>query len=167
MRAQASARVPTKALPPGAPPGAVPTKLPPKKWRLEDLISIDKLYAFGLHQNDVEQILTELITSGFLNEERYAKAFAGGKFRMKHWGKNKIENQLKFRGISKRCIQTGLKEIDDSDYRKELQRQLRKKSESTTETNIFKKRDKVARFAIGKGYEPELVWTYVMDLMPD
>jgi regulatory protein len=127
----------------------------------------DKLYDYGLHQNDVEQIITELITSGFLNEERYAKAFAGGKFRMKHWGKNKIVNQLKFRGISKRCIQTGLKEIDDSDYRKELQKHLRKKSESTTETNIFKKRDKVARFAIGKGYEPELVWNYVMDLLPD
>jgi regulatory protein len=127
----------------------------------------DKLYDYGLHQNDVEQIITELITSGFLNEERYAKAFVGGKFRMKHWGKNKIVNELKFRGISKRCIQTGLKEIDDADYRKELQKQLRKKSESTTETNIFKKRDKVARFAIGKGYEPELVWNYVMDLLPD
>jgi regulatory protein len=127
----------------------------------------DKLYDYGLHQNDVEQIITELITSGFLNEERYAKAFAGGKFRMKHWGKNKIVNALSFRGISKRCIQTGLKEIDDVDYRKALQKQLRKKAESISETNIFKKRDKVARFAIGKGYEPELVWTYVMDLLPD
>lgn len=127
----------------------------------------DKLYSYGLHQNDVEQIITELITSGFLNEELYAKAFAGGKFRMKHWGKNKIVNELKFRGISKRCIQTGLKEIDDSDYRKELQKQLKKKSASVTESNLFKKRDKVARFAIGKGYEPELVWTYVMDLLPD
>jgi regulatory protein len=127
----------------------------------------DKLYAYGLHQNDVEQIITELITSGFLNEERYAKAFAGGKFRMKHWGKNKIVNELKFKGISKRCIQTGLNEIDDSDYRKELRKQLTKKMESMTEANLFKKRDKVARFAIGKGYEPELVWNYVMDLLPD
>jgi regulatory protein len=127
----------------------------------------DKLYDYGLHQSDVEQIITELITSGFLNEERYAKAFAGGKFRMKHWGKNKIVNELSFRGISKRCIQTGLKEIDDVDYRKELQKQLKKKAESISETNIFKKRDKVARFAIGKGYEPELVWNYVMDLLPD
>jgi regulatory protein len=127
----------------------------------------DKLYSYGLYRNDVEEIIAELITSGFLNEERFAKAFAGGKFRMKHWGKNKIENALSFRGISKRCIQTGLKEIDDSDYRKELQQQLRKKIKSTEETNLFKKRDKVARFAIGKGYEPELVWTYLKDLLPD
>lgn len=127
----------------------------------------DKLYSYGLYRDDVEQILTELITSGFLNEERYAKAFAGGKFRVKHWGKNKIVNELSFRGISKRCIQTGLKEIDDSDYRKELQRQIKKKLHSIVEENVFKKRDKVARFAIGKGYEPELVWTYVMDLLPE
>jgi regulatory protein len=127
----------------------------------------DKLYSYGLYRNDVEEIIAELITSGFLNEERFAKAFAGGKFRMKHWGKNKIENALSFRGISKRCIQTGLKEIDDSDYRKELQQQLRKKIKSTEETNLFKKRDKVARFVIGKGYEPELVWTYLKDLLPD
>jgi regulatory protein len=127
----------------------------------------DKLYSYGLHQNDVEELITELITCGFLNEERYAKAFAGGKFRVKHWGKNKIVNELSFRGISKRCIQTGLKEIDDTDYRKELQRQLKKKIQSTIEVNLFKRRDKVARFAIGKGYEPELVWTYVMDLLPE
>ena len=127
----------------------------------------DKLYTYGLHQSEVEQLISELITSGFLNEERYAKAFAGGKFRMKHWGKNKIINELNFRGISKRCIQTGLKEIDDIDYRKELQKQLKKKIQSVTEENLFKKRDKVARFVMGKGYEPELVWAYVMDLLPD
>lgn len=126
----------------------------------------DKLYSYGLHQNEVEALISELITSGFLNEERFAKAFAGGKFRVKHWGRNKIVNELKFKGISKRCIQTGLKEIDEADYRKELQNQLKKKIKSTDEANPFKKRDKVARFAIGKGYEPELVWEYVMDLLP-
>ena len=127
----------------------------------------DKLYSLGLYQTDVENIIVELITSGFLNEERYAKTFAGGKFRMKHWGKNKIVNELSFRGISKRCIQTGLKEIDDGDYRKELQRQLKKKLQTTSEENPYKKRDKVARYAIGKGYEPEMVWSYLMDLLSD
>ncbi len=127
----------------------------------------DKLYSYGLHQTDVEDILTQLITSGFLNEERFAKAFAGGKFRMKHWGRNKIENELKHRGISKRCIQTGLNEIDDSDYRQTLVQLIKKKSGLVEETNLFKKRDKVARFVIGKGYEPELVWRVVMDIIPD
>lgn len=127
----------------------------------------DKLYSYGLHQMEVENLIVDLIGSGFLNEERFAKTFAGGKFRIKHWGKTKIEIELKRRGISKRCIQTGLQEIDDVDYRKELKQQLNKKIKTTEEVNLFKKRDKVARYAIGKGYEPELVWQYVMDLLPD
>lgn len=127
----------------------------------------DKLYSYGLHKKDVEDLLTELITSGFLNEERFAKAFAGGKFRMKKWGRNKIENELKHRGISTRCIQIGLKEIDGPDYRKALVQLLKKKASSITESNPFKKRNKIAGFAIGKGYESEMVWTMVMDLWPD
>jgi regulatory protein len=127
----------------------------------------NKLYSYGLWKNDVEEILTQLITSGFLNEERFAKAFAGGKFRMKKWGKNKIENELKQRGITSRCIQTGLKEIDNSDYRKVLIQLIKKKAQTVTETNPFKKRNKVASFVIGKGYEPELVWSQIMDLFPD
>lgn len=126
-----------------------------------------KLYSYGLHENEVEELIAELITSGFLNEERYAKMYAGGKFRMKHWGRNKIVNELKFKGISKRCIQVGLNEIDEADYRKALQNQIKKKIKIMQETNLFKKRDRVARYAIGKGYEPELVWQYVMDLLPD
>ena len=127
----------------------------------------DKLYSYGLWKKDVEEILTQLITSGFLNEERFAKAFAGGKFRMKKWGKHKIENELKHRGISSRCIQTGLKEIDTADYRKTLQQLIKKKAQTVTESNPFKKRNKVANFVIGKGYEPELVWSMIMDLYPD
>lgn len=126
-----------------------------------------KLYSYGLYKKDVEDILTQLITSGFLNEERFAKAFAGGKFRMKKWGRNKIENELNHRDISKRCIQIGLKEIDESDYRKALLDLIKKKNKTITENNPFKRRNKLAVFVIGKGYEPELVWNYLMDFLPD
>ena len=127
----------------------------------------NKLYSYGLWKNDVEEVLTQLITSGFLNEERFAKAFAGGKFRMKKWGKNKIENELKHRGITPRCIQTGLKEIDTSDYRKTLVQLIKKKAQLVSEPNPFKKRNKIASFVIGKGYEHDLVWSQIMDLFPD
>lgn len=127
----------------------------------------NKLYSYGLWKNDVEEILTQLITDGFLNEERFAKAFAGGKFRIKHWGKNKIENELKFKGISKRCIQTGLREIDDLDYRKKLTQLIKKKNQTLSEPNPFKRRHKIGMFVIGKGYEAELVWSLLMDLIPD
>lgn len=126
-----------------------------------------KLYSYGLYKKDVEDILTQLITSGFLNEERFAKAFAGGKFRMKKWGRNKIENELRQRDISKRCIQIGLKEIDEADYRKALLELIKKKNRTLTESNPFKRRNKLAVFLIGKGYEPELVWNYLKDLLPD
>jgi regulatory protein len=118
----------------------------------------NKLYEYGLHKNDVEEVISKLITDGFLNEERFAKAFAGGKFRMKKWGRNKIVHELQSLGVTPRCIRTGLQSIDDSDYRKVLKDLLKKKLAQTSESNAFKKRDKVARFAIGKGYEPEAVW---------
>jgi regulatory protein len=127
----------------------------------------NKLYEYGLYSSDVEDILTQLITSGFLNEERFAKAFAGGKFRMKKWGRVKIQHELQAQGLTKNCIQRGLNEIDTADYRKTLSVLLRKKMAEVKESNPFKKRDKVARFAIGKGYEPEMVWEYLKDLLPD
>lgn len=127
----------------------------------------DKLYSYGLWRDDVEEILSHLITDGFLNEERFAKAFAGGKFRIKHWGKTKIENVLKFKGLSKRCIQSGLKEIDERDYRKTLVQLIKKKNQTLDEPNVFKRRHKLAKFVIGKGYESELVWIVVMDVVGD
>lgn len=126
-----------------------------------------KLYDYGLYATQVEEIISQLITDGFLNEERFAKAYAGGKFRIKKWGKLKIKNELEFLGLTKNCINRGLKEIESADYTKTLKVLIKKKSTELTEENRFKKRDKVARFVIGKGYEPELVWEYVKDLLPD
>jgi regulatory protein len=68
----------------------------------------DKLYEWGLHSNEVENIIADLISTNFLNEERFAKAFAGGKFRIKKWGKVKIKIELKKRKISDYCIRKGL-----------------------------------------------------------
>ena len=127
----------------------------------------DKLYSYGLFKKDVEEILTRLITSGFLNEERYAKAFVGGKFRMKKWGRRKIENELKRKGISKTCIQIGLMEIDEMDYMKTLSQLIRKKNKTVSESNNYKRRNKLAVFVIGKGFESELVWSHLMDFLPD
>ncbi|HRI80463.1 MAG TPA: regulatory protein RecX [Cyclobacteriaceae bacterium] len=124
----------------------------------------NKLYSFGLHRNEVEEIISRLITDGFLNEERFAKAFAGGKFRMKKWGRNKIAHELELHKITPRCVQKGLNEIDPADYTKTLTRLLKAKLSQSAESNLFKKRDKAARFAIGKGYESELVWSVLKEL---
>jgi len=124
-----------------------------------------KLYSYGLTVDETDEIISKLITDNFLNEERFAKAFAGGKFRIKKWGRNKIEHQLESFGLTKNCITRGLKEIDPSDYNKTLRALLRKKTEEVSEENLFAKRNKIARFAISKGYEPELVWEMVKEIM--
>ena len=127
----------------------------------------NKLFEYGLYSTQVDEIISQLITDGFLNEERFAKAYAGGKFRIKKWGRIKIKHELKALGLTKNCIQRGLNEIESTDYSKTLKALIKKKASESRESNPFKKRDKIARFVIGKGYEAELVWEYVRDILPD
>jgi regulatory protein len=127
----------------------------------------NKLFLYKLRPDEVEEIISKLIIDNFLNEERFAKAYAGGKFRMKKWGRLKIINQLNHLGLTERCINTGLKEIDSSDYQRTLHSLLRKKAVEIKEPNPFIKRNKVASFAIGKGYEPEVVWEFVKGIIPE
>lgn len=126
-----------------------------------------KLFEYGLYASQVDELISQLITDGFLNEERFAKAYAGGKFRMKKWGRLKIKNELESLGLTRYCIQRGLNEIESADYSRTLKSLIKKKASESQEQNLFKKRDKIARFAIGKGYEPDLVWGHVKDLFPD
>jgi regulatory protein len=127
----------------------------------------NKLFALKIPRDEADRIVVELIEEGFLNEERFSKSFAGGKFRIKKWGKLKIINELEARGISKNCIKTGLKEIDDRDYEKTLRNILESKSDEVKTDNMYVRRDKLSKFAIGKGYEPEIVWMIVKEMFPD
>lgn len=127
----------------------------------------DKLYSFGLYSGDVDELISSLIVDGFLNEERFAKAFAGGKFRMKKWGRIKIVNELEKRGITKNCIRVGLTEIEETDYLETLQKILADKSALIEAENIYVQRDKVAQYAVQKGYEPEIVWQLLREILPD
>src|SRR5688500_5343884 len=76
----------------------------------------DKLYSMGLWKNEAETILSQLIEEDYLNEERFARMFAGGKFRMKKWGKVKIRYELKQRQVSEYNIKKAMKEIDEEEY---------------------------------------------------
>jgi regulatory protein len=126
----------------------------------------NKLYELGLRSFEVDELMAFLITEGFLNEERYAKLFAGGKFRIKHWGRVKITHALETKGVSKNCIRIGLREIDVGDYAATLRKILTDKIEAGEEPNAFVVRDKAAKFAIQKGYEPDLVWQALKELLP-
>lgn len=124
----------------------------------------DKLYSYGLYSDEVEDVLTDLITENYVNEERYAKAFAGGKFRLKHWGKRKIAYALQQKKISTYCIDQALKEISDDEYESEIKKLLNKKSSELTGEIYFVK-NKTAQFLIGKGYESEIVWSLINELL--
>lgn len=125
----------------------------------------NKLYDYGLYSDEVEDVLTDLIVEGFINEERFAKQYVGSKFRMKKWGRNKILQGLKQHDISAYCVKAGLKEIDDEEYIEVLEELIRKKSAFKSESDLFKKRSKIAQHAIYKGFEPELVWDRVKELV--
>lgn len=117
-----------------------------------------KLNELGIYGDDAEEVIAELITDNFINEERFAKAFIGGKFRVKRWGRNKILSAIRQYDVSDYCIRKGMKEIDEEHYKSTLENLIESKNESVQEENLFVKRNKIAKFVIAKGFEPELVW---------
>lgn len=112
-----------------------------------------------------EQIIIHLIQHDFLNEERFAKSFARGKFNLKKWGRLKIKNELKFRKISSYNIKTAFLEIQEDDYFNTIEKLVLKKSSSLNETNLFTKKKKVINFLIQKGFELNLVYPIVNNLI--
>ena len=118
----------------------------------------EKLYSFGLWKKDVEPILSQLIEENYLNEERFAQQFAGGKFRMKHWGKIKIQYELRQQQVSEYCIRKALASIREEDYQKTFEKLANQKLTSLKgEKNLFIKKRKLQDFLLQKGYEPLLV----------
>lgn len=126
----------------------------------------NKLYKLGLRTNHVNQLIAHLIAEGFLNEERYARTFARGKYRLKKWGRLKIIRALEARGLTSNCIRFGLTEIDEADYQTTLKDLVKKKIGQYTTDNPFSLRDKVAKAVILKGFEPERVWEEVKKQLP-
>lgn len=118
----------------------------------------DKLFEWGLHSNEVENIIAKLITDNFLNEERFAIAFAGGKFRIKKWGKVKIRIELKKRKISDYCIKKALQEINDKDYLKTIKELIAKKSKEIKGLKDYQRNYKIAQYIASRGFEQELIW---------
>ncbi|HTL09319.1 MAG TPA: regulatory protein RecX [Chitinophagaceae bacterium] len=127
----------------------------------------EKLYALGLYKQEVEACLAQLIEENYLNEERFAQQFAGGKFRMKHWGRVKIKYELKQRQVSDYCIKKGMKEIDEEAYSNTLAKLAKEKWETlTTESNQFTKMKKLQDYLMQKGYEQELIRQQLAILQP-
>lgn len=112
-----------------------------------------------------EQIIIQLMQEDFLNEERFARSFVRGKFRIKKWGRIKIKRELQQKQISAPIIRLAFTEINDSDYLKTLQELAQKKLRLIKEPNKFKKKKKLSDYLVQKGYEPAMVYECVNDLL--
>ena len=119
----------------------------------------EKLYSFGLYKQQVEELLSQLIEENYLNEERFAIQFAGGKFRMNQWGRIKIKQALKQKQVSEYCIRKALDEIDEAYYEKILQKLAAKKWNTVKGPGIsrFVKMSKTSNYLLQKGFEPPLI----------
>lgn len=123
-----------------------------------------KILEYQVYGDALEEIISELISENFLNEERFAKSYVRGKFRMNKWGRIKIMQQLKFKKISDYCIKKGFKEIDEEEYYNTLVSLIEKKNKLLKDKNIYHRRKKLTSYAVQKGYEYPIIKEVLADL---
>ena len=125
---------------------------------------VQKLRSMKMDSDEIDAIIVHLIASNFLNESRFACSFARGKHRIKHWGKIRIVNELKFRKISQYNINLALKEITTEEYEATFHNLAEQNWESIRELNPLKKRKKFCDYVLRKGFESNLVYEKVKEL---
>jgi regulatory protein len=117
----------------------------------------EKLYSLGVWKKEHDEIIATLIEENYLNEERFAIAFAGGRFRMKQWGRVKIKYELKQKQVSEYSIKKALKQINEEEYLKVLDKLAKEKYASLKNEQHLIRKKKTMDYLIGKGYEMELL----------
>ena len=117
----------------------------------------EKLYNLGAWKKDHDEIIATLIEENYLNEERFALAFAGGKFRVKQWGRVKIKYELKQKQVSEYCIKKSLKQIDEEEYIKVLNKLAKEKYTPLKSEQYLIRKKKTMDYLIAKGFEMDLI----------
>jgi regulatory protein len=125
---------------------------------------VDKLRSMKMNSEEIDSIMVLLIASNFLNEERFACSFARGKHRIKHWGKIRISNELKFKKITQSLINKALQEISADEYLDTFHTLAERHWASIRETNALKKQKKFCDYLLRKGFESNLVYDKVKEL---
>jgi regulatory protein len=125
-----------------------------------------KLNEKGITGKATENLIEQMIEDGFLDEERFARSFSRGKFRLKKWGKNRIIRELKVRQISAKHIQDGLSEIDQEEYFDTILTRTEKEWEKNKEKDPYKKRYQVFQYLLGKGFEENLIRQALESIQP-
>lgn len=124
----------------------------------------EKLYAFSLNKTEVEELISQLIEEDYLNEQRFAEQFAGGKFRMKQWGRVKITYELKQKRIGDYIIKKALKCIDEDTYVNTLQKLAETKWKALKNEQYINRQVKTTNYLMQKGFEFNLVNAAVLKI---
>ena len=125
---------------------------------------IKKLYDWKVNKNQKE-IIDHLIENNYINEKRYALLYSMGKFNSRKWGKIKISNHLKNKGIKEKDINESINEIPETKYLDALSNLIIKKSQEIKDSDIYNKKSKIARYLFQKGYESNLIWNQIETLI--
>jgi len=120
-----------------------------------------KIAAFELPEETIDEIIKNLKTEKYLDDERYAKAYIKDKFRFNKWGRIKLRHNLRMKGVSENYIQAGLDEIDEEKYKAVLIKTMKTKAKTVKKKNRFEKMGQIIRFAQTRGFEPELIHRYM------
>lgn len=125
-----------------------------------------KLDDLDMYEDAKAYIISKLIEEDFLNEERFARSYARGKFRIKKYGRSRISRELKAKDISAYNLKAGLSEIDEKEYLNTLKDLAVQKLKALKEPNTYKKRQKLYQHLAYKGYETNLIYDIINDLLP-
>jgi regulatory protein len=124
----------------------------------------EKLYELGVRKSEHDEIIATLITDNYLNEERFAIAFAGGKFRIKNWGRSRISYELKQKRVSEYCIKKALKEINEEEYLEKAKKMTKAKYAALKGEQYLIRKKKTIDYMISKGYESSVVLNTMKEL---
>jgi regulatory protein len=124
----------------------------------------DKLYGFGLYKAEVNEIIADIIENNYLNEERFAIQFAGGKFRIKQWGRKKIQYELQQKRVSPYIIKIALKALDEEEYQKTLLTLAERKWKELAGEHYLARQAKSIAYLLQKGYEMPLITKIIAEL---
>ena len=124
----------------------------------------DKLKKLGIEKNEWDKIILKLTQDGFLDEERYARSYVSGKFRLNKWGRLKIIHSLQSKGISTELINKAFNSLGEEEYRNQMKKMINDKYKTLEDGDPLIKKHKVARFMFSKGFENSLIWEILNDL---
>jgi regulatory protein len=124
----------------------------------------EKLKLWGHSAEDSELVIAKLVEEKYIDDERFARAYVKDKFRFNHWGKQKIAFMLRSKNISSEIMELAFEEIEDEGYSNELRKLLTDKEKSIKAKDQYDKRNKLMRFAMGRGFESDQIYAVLKEM---